>query len=67
MKRHPAAFRKSDLVPAFEAAIDSGFNHVSVVVKTEDGRRFMITAKKGDEAVNADMTPLEKWDAGRAS
>ncbi|WP_334061364.1 hypothetical protein [Limimaricola cinnabarinus] len=66
MDRRPAAIRKSDLAPAFEAAKAAGFDQVSIVVETADGQRFLITAGCGAESAKADMTPLEKWRASRA-
>ena len=66
-ERRPAAIRKSDLAPAFEAAKSAGFDQVSVVVETAEGQRFHITAGIGGESSEADMSPLEKWRAGRAS
>lgn len=62
-----AAFRKSDLKPAFEAAKAAGFDQVSVVLETTDGKRFLITAGTGGDAAKPDMTPLEKWRARRAA
>lgn len=67
MDRRPAAMRKSDLTPAFEAAKAAGFDQVSIVVETTDGKRFLITAGTGGDAGKPDMTPLEIWRAGRAS
>ena len=67
MERRPAAIRKSDLAPAFEAAKDAGFDQVSIVVETADGKRFLVTAGTGRDTGNPDMTPLEKWRAGRAA
>ncbi|MDD9739227.1 MULTISPECIES: hypothetical protein [Alphaproteobacteria] len=67
MERRPAAIRKSDLTPAFEAAKAAGFDQVSIVVETADGKRFLITAGTGGDAAKPDMTPLEKWRASRAA
>lgn len=67
MDRRPPAIRKSDLTPAFEAAKAAGFDHVSVVVEIEDGKRFLITAGIGGDVDKVDMTPLERWRAGRAA
>jgi len=67
MERRPAAIRKSDLTPAFEAAKAAGYDQVSIVLETDDGKRFMITAGAGGDAGKPDMTPLEKWRAGRAA
>jgi len=67
MERRPAAIRKSDLTPAFEAAKAAGYDQVSIVVETADGKRFLIIAGTGGGAAKPDMTPLEKWKAGRAS
>lgn len=61
-----ALIRKSDLTPAFEAAKAAGYDQVSVVVETCDGKRFLITAGAGGEAAKPDMSPLEKWRANRA-
>ncbi|WP_208353098.1 CHAP domain-containing protein [Pseudaestuariivita rosea] len=66
MERRPAAIRKSDLTPAFEAAKAAGYDHVSIVVETEDGKRFLITAAVSGNIPKPDMTVLEKWRAGRA-
>lgn len=65
MERRPAAIRKSDLTPAFEAAKAAGYDQVSVVVETADGKRFLITAGTADDTAKRDMSPLEKWRAGR--
>lgn len=67
MERRPAAIRKSDLTPAFEAAKAAGYNQVSIVLETTDGKRFLITAGISGDAAKPDMTPLEKWRAGRAA
>lgn len=67
MGSRAAAIRKSDLTPAFEAAKAAGYDQVSIVLETADGKRFLITAKTGGDAAKPDMTPLEKWRAGRAS
>lgn len=67
MERRPAAIRKSDLTPAFEAAKAAGYDQVSIVMETADGKRFLITAMKGGEASKPDMSPLEKWRASRAA
>lgn len=67
MAARATAIRKSDLKPAFEAAKAAGYDQVSVVVETADGKRFLITAGAGGEAAKPDMTPLEKWRVGRAS
>jgi hypothetical protein len=66
MARRPSAIRKSDLTPAFEAAKASGYDQVSVVVETADGKRFLITAGTGANVAKPDMTPLEKWKASHA-
>lgn len=66
-ERRPAAVRKSDLRPAFEAAKAAGYDQVSIVVETDDGKRFVITAGCGQDAAKADRTPLEKWRNNRAS
>lgn len=66
-ERRSAAIRKSDLAPAFEAAKAAGFDQVSIVVETADGKRFMITAGTGGNTAQPDMSPLEKWRANRAS
>lgn len=66
MERRPSAIRKSDLTPAFEAAKAAGFDQVSVVVETDDGKRILITAGIGGGAFKPDMTALEKWRATRA-
>lgn len=63
----PVVIRKSDLTPAFEAAKAAGYDRVSVTVETPDGRKFHISAGDRPEASQPDMTPLEKWKAGRAS
>jgi hypothetical protein len=65
LERRPAAIRKSDLTPAFEAAKAAGFDHVSVVCETPHGQRFLITAGCGSNAEKPDMTPFEKWKADR--
>lgn len=65
--RRPAMIRKSDLTPAFEAAKAAGYDQVSVVVETTDGKRFLITAGSGGGSAKPDMTPLEKWRADRAA
>lgn len=67
MERRPAAIRKSDLTPAFEAAKAAGYNQVSIVVETADVNRILITAGNSGDAAKPDMTPLEKWKAGRAT
>ncbi|WP_155773943.1 hypothetical protein [Rhodovulum sp. MB263] len=67
MERRPAAIRKSDLTPAFEAAKAAGYDQVSIVVETNDGKRFLITAVVAGDTATPDMTPLEKWRAGRAA
>jgi hypothetical protein len=67
MSRRPSAIRKSDLSPAFEAAKDAGYDQVSIVVETADGKRFLITAGTGADDAKADMTPLEKWRASRVA
>ncbi|ANB36464.1 hypothetical protein M2324_003834 [Rhodovulum sulfidophilum] len=67
MERRPAAIRKSDLTPAFEAAKAAGYDQVSIVVETNDGKRFLITAVAAGDTATPDMTPLEKWRAGRAA
>lgn len=67
MTVRPTAIRKSDLTPAFEAAKAAGFDQVSIVVETADGKRFLITARAGGDPAKPDMTPLEKWRAGRAA
>lgn len=59
--------RKSDLVPALEAAKAAGYEQVSVTVETVDGRRLHITAGNAPEATQAEASPLQKWKAGRAS
>ncbi len=64
--RRPSAFRKSDLTPAFEAAKAAGYDQVSITVETTDGKRFVITAGCGQDAAQADQTPLEKWRSNRA-
>ncbi|MEY8143208.1 hypothetical protein [Falsihalocynthiibacter sp. CO-5D18] len=61
MGRSPAACRKSDFTPAFEAAKESGFDQVSVEIETADGRRFLVTAACGANVGAPAMTPLEKW------
>lgn len=66
-ERRPAAMRKSDLTPAFEAAKDAGYDQVSIVLETADGTRFLITAGAGRAAAEPDTTPLERWRAGRAA
>lgn len=64
--RRPAPLRKSDLTPAFEAAKAAGYDQVSIVVETDDGKRVMITAGCGPNVAKADMSPLETWKASRA-
>lgn len=66
MERRPAAIRRSDLSPAFEAARAAGFDQVSVVVEAADGQRFLITAAIGRSSEKPDMSPLEKWKADHA-
>lgn len=67
MHKRTPAFRKSDLVPAFQAAKDAGFQEVSITIETPDGKRFLITAGIGRAAGKDDMTPLERWRAGNAA
>jgi hypothetical protein len=67
MERRPAAIRKSDLKPAFEAARAAGFDQVSVVVEAADGQRFLITAAVGRGSERPDMSPLQKWKSDNAS
>jgi len=67
MTNRPAPFRRSDLIPAFEAAKAAGYQQVSVTMETPDGRRFHITAGNAPAADRSDMTPLEKWKAGRGA
>lgn len=67
MQRRPAAIRKSDLTPAFEAAKAAGYDQVSIIVETADGKRFLITAGIGGDAAKPDMTPFEEWRARRAA
>lgn len=66
MKRSSVAIRKSDLAPAFEAAKAAGFSQVSIVVETEDGKRLQITAGGDLGNPTGEVSPLEKWRAGRA-
>ena len=63
----PPVIRKSDLAPAFAAAKAAGWENVSVSVETADGHRYLITASRNQELAQANLTPLEKWKAGRAS
>lgn len=65
-KRNPI-IRKSDLVPALEAAKAAGYEQVIVTVETVDGRRLHITAGNAPEAAQAKVSPLQQWQAGRAS
>ncbi|SEL66268.1 hypothetical protein SAMN05444413_1131 [Roseivivax marinus] len=67
MERRSAEFRKSDLSPVFEAAKAAGYEHVSIVVETAEGKRFEITAGTGGDAAKPHMTPLEKWRTNRAA
>ena len=62
-----AAIRKSDLAPAFAAAKAAGYDQVSIVLETNDGKRILITAGAGGDAAKPDLTPLEKWRASRAA
>lgn len=66
MARH-TLIRKSDLTPAFEAAKAAGWDQVSVTVETPEGVRLHITAGGAADAAQENMTPLEKWKAGRVS
>ena len=59
--------RRSDLIPAFEAARAAGYDHVSITVETSDGYKFHIFAGNAPEATYAQPTALQKWRAGRAS
>lgn len=65
MDRRAVAIRKSDLAPAFEAAKAAGFDQVSVVVETGDGKRVLITASAVGAGAGAAATPLDKWRANR--
>lgn len=65
MERRPAAIRKSDLTPAFEAAFSAGWDEVSVDAPIPGGDRLKITARRNPETGEPDMTPLEKWKATR--
>ena len=67
MERRPAFIRKSDLAPAFEAAKEAGFDHVSVMVELADGKRLLIFAGTGADQSPPDITPLERWRANRAA
>lgn len=66
-----ACICKADLTAAFEAARAAGWEHVSFVLETPDGRRFEITAGSavcGDDTTRPEeMTPLEKWRAERVA
>jgi hypothetical protein len=66
-KRQPAPIRQSDLTPVFNAAKAAGFDHVSVIVEVEGGKRFLIKAGTGGGADRPDMSPYDIWRAGRAS
>ena len=59
--------RKSDLVPAFAAAKATGYEHCTVTVEEADGRRVRVTAGPASDSDKADLSPLEKWKAGRAA
>jgi hypothetical protein len=62
----PAPFRKSDLKPAFEAALDAGFDEVRVEVETPEGMRYQIVAGKTSPLTAGEKpTPLEEWRANR--
>lgn len=67
MTRRAASIFKSDLTPAFEAARAAGYDHLSIVVETSDGNRFIITAGTGAEAAQPPVSALERWRAGRAA
>lgn len=66
MAPRPAPFRKSDLTPVFQAAKDTGYDHVSVIVETGDGRFLHITAGASPETAQVGLTKFEKWKANRA-
>lgn len=65
--RRPAAIRKSDLSPAFEAAWDTGYDRVCVEWETVDGLRFQVTAAKSDSTDTLRGNAFDQWEADRAS
>ena len=67
MDRRRAAIRKSDLAPTFEAAKAAGYDQVSVIVETADGKRFQITAGSRGGKTVAETSPLENWRASRGN
>jgi hypothetical protein len=57
---------KSELLPAFLAAREAGYEQVSIVVDLIDGRRFEITARQNDSPSTSETTPLKKWQSDHA-
>lgn len=62
MASRSAAIRKSDLTPAFEAAKAAGYDQVSVVVETADGKRFHITAASVGDTAGSEMKTSKEVD-----
>jgi|JI7StandDraft_1071085.scaffolds.fasta_scaffold308087_2 hypothetical protein len=65
MARRPM-IRKSDLSPAFEAAIAAGYDQVTVTLETPDGRVQIVAGNKSESTVR-DATPYGGWKASRAT